>query len=106
MEKILTPTKAKDIIYVEIKKYENLKQNEKELTNKIQMLKDVINILKSDHQTLEENLGGLEYLLSSSLNDSESKKCYKNINDYFYSQKYSNDEKFKLQCQKKLFGNN
>lgn len=100
MEKILTPTKAKDIIYVEIKKYENLKQNEKELTNKIQMLKDVINILKSDHQTLEENLGGLEYLLSSSLNDSESKKCYKNINDYFYSQKYSNDERFKLQCQK------
>lgn len=100
MEKVLTPAKAKDIIFVEIRKYEYLITKDKEYTNKIQMLEDVINILKSDIQTLEDNLGGLEILLSSSLSEAEIKKCYKNINDYFYSQKYSNEERYLLKCQK------
>ena len=100
MEKVLTPAKAKDIIFVEIRKYEYLITKDKEYANKIQMLEDVINILKSDIQTLEANLGGIEILLSSSLSEAEIKKCYKNINDYFYSQKYSNEERYLLKCQK------
>ena len=65
MEKVLTPAKAKDIIFVEIRKYEYLITKDKEYANKIQMLEDVINILKSEIQTLEDNLGGIEILLSS-----------------------------------------
>ena len=100
MEKVLNPAKAKDIIFAEIRKYEYLINKDKEYTNKIQMLEDVINILKSDIQTLEDNLGGLEFLISAILSEQESKKCYKNLSNYFYAQKYSNDERYLLQCQK------
>ena len=103
MEKVLNPAKAKDIIFVEIRKYEYLINKNKEYTNKIQMLEDVINILKSDIHILEENLGGLEFLISAILSEQESKKCYKNISNYFYAQKYSNDERYLLQCQKSYF---
>lgn len=103
MEKVLTPAKAKDIIFAEIRKYECLINKDKEYTNKIQMLEDVINILKSDIQTLEDNLGGLEFLISAILSEQESKKCYKNLSNYFYAQKYSNDERYLLQCQKSYF---
>ena len=103
MEKVLTPAKAKDIIFVEIRKYEYLITKDKEFTNKIQMLEDAINILKSGIQTLEDNLGGLEFLISAILSEQESKKCYKNISNYFYAQKYSNDERYLLQCQKSYF---
>ena len=45
MEKVLTPAKAKDIIFAEIRKYECLINKDKEYTNKIQMEYDIVNII-------------------------------------------------------------
>lgn len=92
VENKLTVSRVKNILYTEIKSYQELFEKKKNLTDRINVVKSIIDIISSSNEVFEMNSGGLQYLINIAYAPLKYTGLCKKLENEFYRIKFTSPE--------------